>query len=390
MSQFKKAACTLLAIVVFVSVTVIFTSTLRNSMSAAAQQEDHPAVMLPYRMTEEGEPATEETEPAATEAETEPVETVPAETAAETLPPRKVYEEVPLYYQTDYPDILFRSGTLATSGSNITCLAMVASYLTGHEYRPDELADYFSDFIGNNMEWLENASDELQLPWEKAENFHVAKQALRDGKIVITLMNERSIFTQSQHFIVLKGLTEDEQILVNDPYEPHYTQWNLEAGLANGFADNSIITGYAGSWIYDPAEMPEEPFIYYQEEEQVEYRYPGIELTQEDKDLMAKMIWTEAQSEPFEGQQAIAEVVLNRLAADNFQDSVKSILYAEGQFKSVDQLYAAEPTHTQYEAVERALNGPYVLPIDVVFFATFPVNDNVWGEIGAHTFCYQW
>lgn len=391
MSQSKKVICTLLAVLAFVLVTIIFTGIMQDAIAekqAAAEMENRGSYHIPTAAATE--PAPTETEPAETETTAATEETLPEETAAEETQPRTVYEEVPLYFQTDYPDILYRSGTLATSGSNIASLAMVATYLTGHEYRPDQLADYFADYIGNSMEWLEYASDALQLPWKKAENFHVAKQALREGKVVITLMNERSIFTQSQHFIVLTGLTEGEKILVNDPYEPHYTQWNLKGGLASGFADNSIITGYAGSWIYDPAEMPEEPFIYEEEAIEVEFRYPGLELTQEDKDLLARLICGEGESEPFEGQQAIAEVVLNRLAADNFPDSVKSIVYAENQFKSADHLYAEEPTHIQYEAIERALYGPYVLPIDVVFFATYPVNDNVWGQIGTHTFCYQW
>lgn len=391
MSQSKKVICTLLAVLAFVLVTIIFTGIMQDAIAekqAAAEMENRGSYHIPTAAATE--PAPTETEPAETETTAATEETLPEETAAEETQPRTVYEEVPLYFQTDYPDILYRSGTLATSGSNIASLAMVATYLTGHEYRPDQLADYFADYIGNSMEWLEYASDALQLPWKKAENFHVAKQALREGKVVITLMNERSIFTQSQHFIVLTGLTEGERILVNDPYEPHYTQWNLKGGLASGFADNSIITGYAGSWIYDPAEMPEEPFIYEEEAIEVEFRYPGLELTQEDKDLLARLICGEGESEPFEGQQAIAEVVLNRLAADNFPDSVKSIVYAENQFKSADHLYAEEPTHIQYEAIERALYGPYVLPIDVVFFATYPVNDNVWGQIGTHTFCYQW
>ncbi|MEE0109461.1 MAG: cell wall hydrolase [Oscillospiraceae bacterium] len=391
MSQSKKVICTLLAVLAFVLVTIIFTGIMQDAIAekqAAAEMENRGSYHIPTAAATE--PAPTETEPAETETTAATEETLPEETAAEETQPRTVYEEVPLYFQTDYPDILYRSGTLATSGSNIASLAMVATYLTGHEYRPDQLADYFADYIGNSMEWLEYASDALQLPWKKAENFHVAKQALREGKVVITLMNERSIFTQSQHFIVLTGLTEGERILVNDPYEPHYTQWNLKGGLASGFADNSIITGYAGSWIYDPAEMPEEPFIYEEEAIEVEFRYPGLELTQEDKDLLARLICGEGESEPFEGQQAIAEVVLNRLAADNFPDSVKSIVYAENQFKSADHLYAEEPTHIQYEAIERALYGPYVLPIDVVFFATYPVNDNVWGQIGTHTFCFQW
>jgi len=97
----------------------------------------------------------------------------------------------------------------------------------------------------------------------------------------------------------------------------------------------------------------------------------------------------EAQGECFEGQQAVAEVVLNRLVADGFQNTVNGVIYAENQFRSVPFLEDAEPTSIQYEAIERALEGPYVLPIDVYHFATYRVNDNVWGKIGGHVFCYE-
>ena len=42
----------------------------------------------------------------------------------------------------------------------------------------------------------------------------------------------------------------------------------------------------------------------------------------------------------------------------------------------------------QYEAIERAIYGPYILPKEVVYFATKPTNSNVWGQIGGHIFCY--
>jgi hypothetical protein len=84
-----------------------------------------------------------------------------------------------------------------------------------------------------------------------------------------------------------------------------------------------------------------------------------------------------------------AEMVLNRLTSDAFQDSVRGVIYAENQFRSVSYLEDAEPTSIQYEAVERALEGPNVLPEDVYYFATYPVNGNIWGKIGGHIFCYE-
>lgn len=359
-----------------------------ETVSAAA-----PVVSLPgnnggriiIRRTVFSQPAAE---PEETTAPTE--ETIPEETEPEDIYAPASYCDIPLYLQTDYPEIRYGSGSIATSGCSVTSLAMVATYLTGHTYMPDELADYFSDYNSiNHMDKLEYMSDQLQLPWEKAENFHVMLRALKEGKIVIALMEGTSLFTTGQHFIVLCGYNDEGKIYVNDPNADNYGLWNLKKAFVNGFTENDICLGYSGGWIYDPSAMPEEPFIYEEQKEYVECRYPDVTLTLAEQNLLARMIWVEAQGEPFEGQQAIAEVVLNRLVSGDFQSSVKGIIYADNQFRSVPYLEDAQPTSIQYEALERALEGPYVLPEDVVFFATYPVNDNVWGQIGGHIFCHQ-
>ena len=329
-------------------------------------------------------PQTEETLPPETAAPTE--ETVPVETEPETV----YYNGIPLYFQTDYPNEIYGGGSVANSGCGITSLAMVATYLTGHEYKPDELADYFGGKAENNVDRLEYAADALQLPYKDRLNFDETMAELEAGKVAIVLMEQDSIFTDSQHFIVLAGFNEAGKIIVLDPYEPNYSHWQLKNAFVNGFTPGDICCGFSGGWTFDKADMPEEPFIYKEEKIEVEYRYPGIELTYEEKMLLARMVWVEAQGEPFEGQQAVAEVVLNRLYADNFQSTLRNVIYAEGQFRSVPKLDEAQPNQTQFEAVEQALEGPYVLPIDVVFFATYAVNKNVWGQIGGHIFCYQW
>lgn len=306
--------------------------------------------------------------------------------------PAKAAEEpsaVPLFFQTDYPNDRYGSGTVASSGCGITSLAMVASYMTGHTYYPDELADYFGGYGKNNIERLEYASDMLQLPWQKAENFHKILDALREGNLAILLMNSDSIFTNSQHFIVLTGITEDGRITVHDPYAPNYDYWLLKNGFANGFKEGDLLCGYSGGWIYDVNAMPEEPFIYVEEKPDVESRY-DIELTWEEQQLLAKIIWIEAQGESAEGQQAVAEVVFNRMMSEEFGNTLRGVIFAEGQFRSIAFLEDAEAWQAQYEAIERALEGPYVLPMDVVHFATYPVNDSVWGQIGGHIFCYGW
>lgn len=338
--------------------------------------EDLPEVTLEAVVVE-----VEET----TEPEEEPEEETEEEEEKITI------DTVPLYFQTDYPDIMYANGTIESSGCSVTSLAMVASYMTDHVYLPDELAHYFGGSAENNIARLEAGSDAMELAYEKVENFHKALEALREGKVVIALMNGSSIFTTSQHFIVLTGINEDGKIMVNDPYQPNYSHWMLKKAFREGFEAGDISCGFSGAWAYDKSAMPEEPFLY--KEELPDYsnpRYPEIKLSYEEIRLLASMVWVEARGESDEGQQAVAEVVLNRLAADNFPDTLKGVIYAENQFRSVPYLDEAEPAQAQFEAIERAIYGPHVLPEDVVFFATYKTNENVWGQIGGHYFCYQW
>ena len=107
-------------------------------------------------------------------------------------------------------------------------------------------------------------------------------------------------------------------------------------------------------------------------------------------DLLARIIWLEARGECFEGQQAVAEVVFNRMLSGAFPDTLYGVIFEKGQFSTAKRVESATPGETQYRAIYEALTGPNVLPLEVVFFATSPENDNVWGTIGGHTFCYPY
>lgn len=303
---------------------------------------------------------------------------------------RKEFVSIPLYYQTDYPDVLYGAGTISTSGCGITSMAMIASYLTGYAYTPDELAYYFGGRAENNITRMECAADTLGIPYEKPVNWHHTYEALQQGKCAIILVQSPSEFTQGQHFIVLTGLTEDGKILVNDSYAPNYDKWNLKDGFANGFSESQIVQGYQGAWVFDKSAMPEEITRYTEQlPETVESRYPDIDLTFAERQLLARVVWVEARGESAEGQQAVAEVVFNRLMSDGFPNNLRDVIYGENQFRSVKFLDDAEPGQAQYRAIENALYGPYVLPTDVTYFARFATNNNIWGTIGGHIFCYE-
>ena len=384
--QWKKTVSfcmVLLMIVSAVNMSVVSAEELEETVSETMTAEEPAAETMQEELPEIEVTATPELE----KTEDEQVIAIPS---LEELPaPENGYSRVPLYFQTDYPNNMFGSGTIANNGCSVTCLAMVATYLTGHEYLPDELAGYFGGVAENNIERLEKGAETMRLPWEKMENFDKTIEALRDGKIIIALMESDSLFTSSQHFIVLTGYNAECLIMVNDPYQPNYEKWDLKRAFREGFEEGDICCGFSGAWAFDKDAMPEDPFLYFEEDLRGEPRYPDIQLTYEERQLLARVIWVEAQGECEEGQQAVAEVVLNRMASPEFGNTLKGVIYGEGQFRSVPYLEDAEPHQAQYEAIEAAIYGPYVLPEGVVHFATYSTNNNVWGQIGGHIFCYQ-
>ena len=127
-----------------------------------------------------------------------------------------------------------------------------------------------------------------------------------------------------------------------------------------------------------PQDAPEEPSD----------RYEALELSPEDRELLARLVWLEARGEPWEGQVAVAEVVLNRMLSPEFPDTLSEVLYQPGQFTPARRLSSTRAEETQYEAVEEAVYGrECVLAADVVYFSAVPCNSRVRAVIGGHSFC---
>ena len=342
------------------------------------------------------ETAAEESTEAATTAAVETTlaaETEPAvtETKPQQLPEKKTVDAVPRYYQTDYPNIKFGNGTISSSGCSITCLAMVSTYLTDHAFLPDQMAYAFASYGKNNIERLEYGNAQMQLPNTRTENVQDVLQALREGKVVIAMMDDESIFTTTQHFIVLAGMTEDGKILVNDPLrQTHPEDVYMKNGYAEGFGSHDIIRGFSGAWIYDKAAMPEEPFLLEIEEpEQEENRYDGYILTDEDVYTLACFAWVEARKEPEHVQQAIIEVILNRVVSEDYPNTVWDVLKKGEYYDRVEKMKTAKTDYPQYRAVYAAMYGPYQVPKDVYYFSIWETQGEVWGKLGSFTFLHS-
>jgi N-acetylmuramoyl-L-alanine amidase len=75
-------------------------------------------------------------------------------------------------------------------------------------------------------------------------------------------------------------------------------------------------------------------------------------------DQLARIIYSEARGESFEGQVAVGSVVMNRVQSPDFPDSISEVIFQSGQFTALDDgQYWLTPNQTAYRAARAALNG---------------------------------
>lgn len=81
-------------------------------------------------------------------------------------------------------------------------------------------------------------------------------------------------------------------------------------------------------------------------------------FSQNDLKLMANAVYGEARGEPYEGQIAVAAVILNRLESDTFPNTISGVIFEPRAFTAVaDGQIWLEPNETSRRAVQDAING---------------------------------
>lgn len=116
-------------------------------------------------------------------------------------------------------------------------------------------------------------------------------------------------------------------------------------------------------------------------------------LSNEEFDVLSRIVHAEAKGEPFEGKVAVANVIMNRVDSSDFPNDVKSVVYEQGQFEPVSNgTINAEATESSKEAVRVALEGTNYIDDALFFWAeSVPSTSWVWTrevttQIGHHVF----
>ncbi|WP_124071185.1 spore cortex-lytic enzyme [Filibacter tadaridae] len=113
-----------------------------------------------------------------------------------------------------------------------------------------------------------------------------------------------------------------------------------------------------------------------------------------DLKLIANAVYGESRGEPYEGQVAVAAVILNRIEHPEFPDSVGGVIFQPGAFTAVaDGQIWLTPNKRAKEAVLDAINGWDPTENAIYYFNPITATSEwIWSrpqikKIGAHIFC---
>lgn len=114
----------------------------------------------------------------------------------------------------------------------------------------------------------------------------------------------------------------------------------------------------------------------------------GIELTPEETDLLADIVYLEAGIDSMTGKEAVIEIIFNRMAFSNsYPKDLYSVLSQKGQFCTWPLLDSAAPGEEEYQAINYVVSGAtYLLDPDYVFFSRRKANGHDFIKIGKHWF----
>ncbi len=123
------------------------------------------------------------------------------------------------------------------------------------------------------------------------------------------------------------------------------------------------------------------------------YQLPP-KYSEKDLKLMANAVYGEARGEPYEGQVAVAAVILNRVEHPEFPNSISEVIFQPLAFTAVaDGQIWLEPNERAKEAVLDALNGWDPSENAIYYFNPQTATSKwIWSRphiktIGQHIFC---
>ena len=264
--------------------------------------------------------------------------------------------QIPMYYQWHYTgaQYAFGGGDIGTSGCGPTSFAMVVTYLLGEKITPPDVVKwagartYYSPGVGTSWNFFTDAVANYKCGnMVQTTDAQAVLKALSENRPVIS-SQRRGIFTSQGHFIVLRGITADGKVLVNDPNDNATKNFiNREFNMATEV--HATSNAY---WIFDKRKVPEGGATGAYGSDTTDYSREELEL-----------IWAIVQQEDngsYEGALAVISCAMNRVDSSKWSyagNNALKQLTAPGQFcYSIDNHWRKWLGGNAYDYVKKAVD----------------------------------
>lgn len=120
-------------------------------------------------------------------------------------------------------------------------------------------------------------------------------------------------------------------------------------------------------------EIEKEKIVTVEKESAYKYNISSVE-----REMLARLVYLEANTESLECQSAIASVVMNRLESGDWGETLYDVVYAPYQFSPAEYISNTTPTEMNYKAVDYILKNGSTLPSEVQYFRTDYGFSKIW------------
>lgn len=231
--------------------------------------------------------------------------------------------------------------------------------------------------------------------FEKIEQYDQRKlQEFKDNRAFIADEKTRLEMEEAE-LEELVAQAEAEQDRVNDIISQTRDTINvysgqIEDGEAAALAYEAAIKAKEEDLAYLRAKLAEEMAMSRAAANGVWRDISQVTFEENDRYLLANLIYCEAGGEPYEGQVAVGAVVINRLLSARYPDTITGVIYQRSQFSPAGSgrlaiaLAQNKATSSCYAAADEAMRG--VTNVGTCVYFRTPIEGLTGIQIGGHIF----
>lgn len=128
-------------------------------------------------------------------------------------------------------------------------------------------------------------------------------------------------------------------------------------------------------------EVEVEKIVEVEVEKETIYKY---NVSSVEREMLARLVYLEANTESLECQMGVASVIINRWQNGAWGNTIASVIYSPYQFSPSGLIYKTTPTETNYAAVDQVLKNGSILPKWVMYFRSQYGFSKIWNEYAEH------